>query len=94
MSTFMVTHTMPGLTLERIRELQTAAGRHPQVRWVRHFANLSQGTVVSEFEAPSVEALQDYLHGVGMPFDYIMEAEVTGVGRDLLDLSGETDFTI
>lgn len=94
MPTFMVSHTVPDLTRERLRDLQRRAQDRPAVRWLRQYANFSAGTMVSEFDAPSVETLQEWLHEVGLPFDYVMQAEVVGSGRELVDQSDDTDFAI
>ncbi|HEY3280700.1 MAG TPA: nickel-binding protein [Armatimonadota bacterium] len=94
MPTFMVSHSLPGLTREVFDELQARADAHPEVRWAHHFVSLTQGTVVSEFEAPDLQALEAWLHALSLPYDYILEAELVGTRGSTVDSTVPDDFSI
>jgi hypothetical protein len=90
----MVHHSVAGLTRERVLKYQADAAQDDRVQWVRHFVSLSHETIVSEFEAPDAGSLVEWLHAIELPFNYIVEAEYVGAGRDLQDKLVEPDFLI
>ena len=80
MSKFMCTHHVaPGaFTRDQICELADAAQHDEHVQGYRSFLNLTEGRVICILEADNAQAVEDWFHKMGLPYDEITQVELEG----------------
>ena len=87
---YLVIHPLePGLTRERVLEIEKAAQTDPDIKGYRSFLNLTEGRGVCLFDAPDRERLERWLDKHELKYDTIWPVEMEGKRGETVDIPTE-----
>ncbi len=84
---FLLTHTLePGLSRERVLEIEKASQTDPDVKGYRSFLNFTERKGVCLFDAPDKEHLIRWLEKYELPYENIWVVELEGEHGEMIEI--------
>jgi hypothetical protein len=79
MPRYLSSHNMACMTRQGARELAERMRAATEIRFLRLVANMTEGQLVGEFEAPSREVIEGWLKQAGIHYEWLrrIDFEVT-----------------
>ena len=86
MPRFLTCHTMACMTRRDVQQLATALSHDGEISFLRFLANMTEGKLFGEFEAPGREALLAWMERKKIHHDWLARVDIEATKDGVRDL--------